>query len=530
MAGLPPPAAAARRATARRTRSSPRPSPASGRCCGSRRPPTWCTSRSAAPRSGNALVLCPTAAMAATIGDRLRRAGVPVALHPARLGAGRGRGHGGRHPRGGLGTGRRPGERRGARRARRGPPAGAGADLACPRRRDRAGAPGRGALRAHQPVPDAGGAAVGRAPRRRPRPRPGGLARGGGGRPARGGPAPRPALRRAGSAAPRGRPGAVRPEPDRSGQAARLPLPAASWPAARGARRRWISPRTSCVCPRCGAAPTGGVPGLRGEPVSNARAGVHARARGAGGAGRGAGGRGDRRPTADVPRERVVVGTEAVLQRIDRADAVAFLDLDQELLAPRYRAAEQALAWWPGRPGWWRPRRPPGARAAGRLLLQTRLPEHEVVQAAVHADRRGGRRPSGPGASCSGSRRSARWPRCRGRRRRPSSTRWAADRRRGGRRRRRSLVVRAPDHPALCDALAATTRPPGRLRIEVDPLRLTDLRRERTEVVVSRWWWTMGRWGWRAARRDDRRRPASPRRPSPPRGGAAPSGHRGRPR
>src|SRR3546814_16070077 len=39
---------------------------------------------------------------------------------------------------------------------------------------------------------------------------------------------------------------------------------------------------------------------------------------------------------------RVVVGTEAVLQRIGRADAVAILDLDQELLAARYRAAERS--------------------------------------------------------------------------------------------------------------------------------------------------------------------------------------------
>ena len=30
----------------------------------------------------------------------------------------------------------------------------------------------------------------------------------------------------------------------------------------------------------------------------------------------------------------------------------------------------------------------------------------------------------------------------------------------------------APDHQVLCDALAAVTRPPGRLRVEVDPLRL----------------------------------------------------------
>ncbi|HLX87345.1 MAG TPA: hypothetical protein VKR22_02620, partial [Acidimicrobiales bacterium] len=40
----------------------------------------------------------------------------------------------------------------------------------------------------------------------------------------------------------------------------------------------------------------------------------------------------------------VVVGTEAVLHRVEQADAVAFLDFDAELLAPRLRAAEEALA------------------------------------------------------------------------------------------------------------------------------------------------------------------------------------------
>ncbi|HEY9558502.1 MAG TPA: hypothetical protein VIR58_17315, partial [Acidimicrobiales bacterium] len=32
-------------------------------------------------------------------------------------------------------------------------------------------------------------------------------------------------------------------------------------------------------------------------------------------------------------------------------------------------------------------------------------------------------------------------------------------------------LVRADDHQHLCDALGAVARPPGRLRIEVDPLR-----------------------------------------------------------
>ena len=35
-----------------------------------------------------------------------------------------------------------------------------------------------------------------------------------------------------------------------------------------------------------------------------------------------------------------------------------------------------------------------------------------------------------------------------------------------------SYLVRAGDVRTLCDALAATPRPPGRLRVAVDPLRL----------------------------------------------------------
>ena len=64
-----------------------------------------------------------------------------------------------------------------------------------------------------------------------------------------------------------------------------------------------------------------------------------------------------------------------------RADTVAFLDMDAELLAPRYRAAEQAMTLLV------RAARLLGARAdGGRLLVQTRLPRHEVLQAALLAD------------------------------------------------------------------------------------------------------------------------------------------------
>lgn len=175
-----------------------------------------------------------------------------------------------------------------------------------------------------------------------------------------------------------------------------------------------------------------------------------------------------------APSTRVVVGTEAVLHRIGSAEVVAFLDLDQELLAARYRAAEQAFALVAraarvaaasGHGG--------GPRAAGRLLLQTRLPDHEVVRAAVHADpgivadaeaaRRALLRfpPSTALAEVSGAGAAA-FIEAFGQplgveRAEVAPGRW---------------LLRASDHELLCDALAATRRPAGRLRIEVDPLRV----------------------------------------------------------
>jgi primosomal protein N' (replication factor Y) len=82
-----------------------------------------------------------------------------------------------------------------------------------------------------------------------------------------------------------------------------------------------------------------------------------------------------------VPDVDVLVGTEAVLHRVRDVGVVAFLDLDAELLAPRYRAAEQALALLA------RAARLVGPRAqGGRLLVQTHLPRHEVIDAVLHAD------------------------------------------------------------------------------------------------------------------------------------------------
>jgi primosomal protein N' (replication factor Y) len=166
----------------------------------------------------------------------------------------------------------------------------------------------------------------------------------------------------------------------------------------------------------------------------------------------------------EVPSTRVLVGTEAVLRRVDRADVVAFVELDQELLAPRYRAAEQAMALLA------RAARILGGRA-GRLLLQTRLPRHDVIDAVLHAD---------PGRLVPAElerRRLLRFPPATAlaavsgeaadafvaavpatvERLGPDAGRW---------------LLRAGDHHVLSDALAATPRPPGRLRVEVDPLRV----------------------------------------------------------
>jgi primosomal protein N' (replication factor Y) len=164
---------------------------------------------------------------------------------------------------------------------------------------------------------------------------------------------------------------------------------------------------------------------------------------------------------------RVVVGTEAVLHRVEKADVVAFLDFDQEMLAPRYRAAEAALALLA------RAARLTGGRGSGgRLLVQTRLPRHEVIDAALLAD------PSRVAEQEASRREALRLP--------PSAAlaliagacapafvdglRSMQDVEVLGPAEERFLV-RAPDHRALCDALAAVPRPVGRLRVEVDPVR-----------------------------------------------------------
>lgn len=163
------------------------------------------------------------------------------------------------------------------------------------------------------------------------------------------------------------------------------------------------------------------------------------------------------------PAARVVMGTEAALRRAGARDTVVFLDFDQELLAPRLRAGEQALSLL--------------ARAArmvrgrgGRVIVQTRQPDHVVIESARRADpsllaeiERSQREElglppfsaiaevSGPGAAEFVSGVGA-----------GVTVAATPDRH----------LLRAPDTKTLCDALGEAPRPAARVRVEVDPRRI----------------------------------------------------------
>jgi primosomal protein N' (replication factor Y) (superfamily II helicase) len=199
---------------------------------------------------------------------------------------------------------------------------------------------------------------------------------------------------------------------------------------------------------------------------------------------------GDRTPDGEPDPERaaVVVGTEAVLHRLFGADAVAFLDFDSELLAPRLGAGEQALALLARAARVVAAGSSPGAegagRAPGKLLIQTRQPQHPAVLAAVAADPgllaaaetpvrvelglpplRAWALLSGAAADAYGRALAAAAAAEAG----PALTAGAGTEVRGPHDGVWSIL--APDHRALADLLASVPRPPGRLRVEVDPAR-----------------------------------------------------------
>jgi primosomal protein N' (replication factor Y) len=161
-------------------------------------------------------------------------------------------------------------------------------------------------------------------------------------------------------------------------------------------------------------------------------------------------------------RSDLYVGTEAALHRVQPVDVVAFLEFDSEMLAPRFRAAEQAMALLVR-----------AGRLAPTVLVQTFDPDHEVLRAAASGrpdivagaerERRQvlGLPPFGALASVSGA----------------FSDQVVAQLDRelvqvGGDGEDRHLL-RAADWETLGRAINATDRPPGsRVRVVVDPPRI----------------------------------------------------------
>lgn len=161
-------------------------------------------------------------------------------------------------------------------------------------------------------------------------------------------------------------------------------------------------------------------------------------------------------------RSDLYVGTEAALHRVGPVDVVAFLEFDSEMLAPRFRAAEQAMALLVR-----------AGRLAPTVMVQTFNPDHDVLRAVAAGDpeivvaaererrRMLGLPPFGALASVSGA-----------------FSEQVVDQldrdlvQVGGDGDDRFLL-RADDWETLGKAVNATERPPGsRVRIAVDPPRI----------------------------------------------------------
>ena len=195
-------------------------------------------------------------------------------------------------------------------------------------------------------------------------------------------------------------------------------------------------------------------------------------------------------PASPVPDAPVLIGTEAVLHRVRRAAAVAFLDIDLHLLAPRLSATEETLALFV------RAARLVAARGTGapwnRLQAQTRVPDHPLLQAVALGDptqvlaeeeaiRRTSALPPFAALALVSGALAPVYAEALGRElqvpARPEPTEEGVpgvgssvalsplgdDR----------FLLRADSHQPLCDLLERTPRPPGRgLRVEMDPATL----------------------------------------------------------
>ena len=174
---------------------------------------------------------------------------------------------------------------------------------------------------------------------------------------------------------------------------------------------------------------------------------------------------------ADLSGDGLFIGTEAILHRLERARVVVFLDFDQELAVPRYRAAEDAFALLA------LAARLVGPRVdGGRIFIQTRRPTDVVVQAAVQGDpgsvataQRDVRRvfhqpPYGAWALVSGAGAPEFIERVEQQRTIAQGS--GVEVRKQGDRWRLSAAT----HDELLNLINSVERPAGRIRIEVDPL------------------------------------------------------------
>lgn len=167
----------------------------------------------------------------------------------------------------------------------------------------------------------------------------------------------------------------------------------------------------------------------------------------------------------DVPDTRVVVGTEAVLHRVGRADLVVFIDFDAELAAPHFRANEATAALLARASRLVR-----GRLEDGRVIVQTRQPDHPLLRgatdelAAVDDEMRVAldlpphsalAQVAGEGAGAVAEQL-----------RKQSGVSVV------GPDNHDAFLIKAANHGLLCDALQRVERPAERVRIAVDPVRV----------------------------------------------------------
>ena len=181
-------------------------------------------------------------------------------------------------------------------------------------------------------------------------------------------------------------------------------------------------------------------------------------------------------PRDDGGAAGVLLGTEAVLHRVRVASVVVFLDFDQELAAPRHRAWEEAfgLLAVAGRLVGGRGGGGGFHRTRGRVIVQTRIPDHVVLRsadagdpgllAAAEATRRAslGLPPDRALALIAGASAAATARLLGAGRAGLEIAELGPDR----------FMVRAADSRRLADELARVGLPAEGVRVEVDPVRL----------------------------------------------------------